>query len=243
MMEYLQRYKNGEYEAVWSELIALGADIRTNEIVYQDAQAVAVETMQRVQQNVVELLAQLRKMKYVFTTRRKKYSPPAKNVEEYIEHIEDIAGFVPLSIKSFMSIVGSVNLTGYFPELDEHGNEWGEEILPDPLVFEYPLKYFRSTFNSWSLDVSEFGIEEIGEFLLEFAPDEYHKENISGGAPYSIKLPNSGIDTFVENEWHKTAFVEYLRDCFHWGGFPGLCRASHPPYEQIRMLTQRLIPF
>lgn len=243
MTTYFQRYQGGDYETVWLELIALGSDIRTDEILFRDAEAVAMETMQRVRQNVLELIAQLRKSKYIFTAFSKKYQPPAKNIKTYIQEIERKVGSMPLSIVAFMSIVGSVDFTGYFPEPDEYGHAWGQAALPDPLVFQYPRSFFRSSFQEWSSNVADFGVNKIGEFALEFAPDEYHKAAISGGVPYSIKLPNASIDALVEDEWHHTTFVAYLRECFRWGGFPGLRRASSPPREYINRLTKRFVLF
>jgi len=54
MATYLERYLNGEYEQVWSELIALGEQVR-QEPIYSDAYAVAEEAMRRVRVNI-ELL-------------------------------------------------------------------------------------------------------------------------------------------------------------------------------------------
>lgn len=243
METYLHRYQDGEYEAVWSELTALGNAIRLDEGLFLDAQAVAAETMQRVQRNVVTLLTQLQNSGYVFKPFSKKYRQPSKKVSAYIARIERRVGPLPLSIAAFMSIVGSVNLIGYFPGLDENGKEWGRELCPDPLVFEYPQSFFRWSVQAWAEDVAEFGKEEAGTFQLEFAPDEYHKDNISGGPPYSIKLPNGGMDALVENEWHHTMFVPYLRECFRWGGFPGLSRMQHPPIELLHDLRKNLVPF
>jgi hypothetical protein len=243
MTTYLQRYQDGDYEAVWMELSALGSDIRTNERLLRDAEAVAMATMQRVRQNTIALMEQLRRSGYIFTSFRNKYHPPSKNIRAYIQEIERKVGSMPLSVVAFMSIVGSIDLTGHFPTSDEYGHAWEQAVLPDPLVFQYPPSFFRWSFQEWSNNVIDFGIEDVGDFVLEFAPDEYHKSNISGGSPYSIKLPNNSIDALVEDEWHHTTFIAYLRECFRWGGFPGLSRASAPPREDINRLTKPLVLF
>lgn len=62
--------------------------------------------------------------------------------------------------------------------------------------------------------------ESRDPFELQLAPDYLHKANISGGVPYSVQLPFSGIDPIFANERHKLPFVDYLRLCFRWGGFP-----------------------
>ena len=45
---------------------------------------------------------------------------------------------------------------------------------------------------------------------------------MSGGAPYSILVPNTAIDGILENESHQTTLVNYLRICLQQGGFPGV---------------------
>jgi hypothetical protein len=73
---------------------------------------------------------------------------------------------------------------------------------------------------------------------MPIAPDNYHKNNVSGGPPYSIIVPNKAIDAKLENEWHTTTFVNYLRICFRHGGFPG--RGSLP--INLVELTRDLLP-
>jgi hypothetical protein len=36
-----------------------------------------------------------------------------------------------------------------------------------------------------------------------------------------MAVPNEGIDGLLLWEPHQTTFVNYLRICFRWGGFPG----------------------
>jgi hypothetical protein len=67
MATYLERYTSGEYEAVWNELMALGAGV-FDQPVHSDALAVARETMRRAQTNIVTILARLKEMGYEFDT-------------------------------------------------------------------------------------------------------------------------------------------------------------------------------
>jgi hypothetical protein len=62
---YLDRYKQGAYEQVWRELMQLGPDVR-EEPVFNDAEAVAQETMRRVRQNIEILIVRLLRLGYVF---------------------------------------------------------------------------------------------------------------------------------------------------------------------------------
>jgi hypothetical protein len=56
-MNYLERYRNGEYEQVWDELRALGPAVR-DEPHYSQAREVAAETMRRVRRHTPSLAGQ-----------------------------------------------------------------------------------------------------------------------------------------------------------------------------------------
>ena len=55
-------------------------------------------------------------------------------------------------------------------------------------------------------------------------------------------LPNAAADAPLEGEWHHTTFVDYLRTCFQWGGFPGLETKKRPPLSVLAYLTEGLLP-
>ena len=63
MTSFLGRYQQGECEAVWAELLALGEQVRT-EPVYTDTLAVARETMRRARFNIETLIPRLRTCGY-----------------------------------------------------------------------------------------------------------------------------------------------------------------------------------
>lgn len=65
MSSFLERYKRGEHEQVWDELVALGSGVR-EEPVYADALAVARETMRRARHNIELLIPRLVAVGYQF---------------------------------------------------------------------------------------------------------------------------------------------------------------------------------
>jgi hypothetical protein len=69
MTTFHDRYKAGEHERVWAELVAIGEAVR-QEPVYTDAVAVARETMRRAQANVETLIDRLHTVGYRFDTAR-----------------------------------------------------------------------------------------------------------------------------------------------------------------------------
>jgi hypothetical protein len=65
VQSYLQRYLAGDHEAVWADLLSLGAQVRA-EPLYTDALAVARETMRRVRENLERLIPRLVAAGYQF---------------------------------------------------------------------------------------------------------------------------------------------------------------------------------
>ncbi len=64
----------------------------------------------------------------------------------------------------------------------------------------------------------------VAPYRIELSPDYLHKTNISGGDPYGIDVPFSGADPAFHDGRHELPFVDYLRHCFRFAGFPLLER-------------------
>jgi hypothetical protein len=136
--------------------------------------------------------------------------PPADDVLNLFAVIEKITkGPIPLSLAGFWQYVGSVNLVGYYPD-------WPDNT--DPLWVDSP-EVTLAELSEWSdLDVSDAEGFALGAVI---SPDVLHKDNVSGGLPYRITLPNAASDAVVLNEGRNMYFVEYLRQALDGGGFPG----------------------
>lgn len=239
------RYLAGEHEQVWKELIALGEKVRS-EAHAVDALAVAYETMHRVEQNVRTLAFRLRDLGYnfvypgssggLFGLRKPKahepiVAPPADVTKKIAELEEQVAGPIPLSLRAFLEVVGEVNLNGDHPTIAPKDSD----IAPDPLMV-------CDIEGALALTSEDYRDEDEDRISLDFAPDALHKANVSGGSPYSIRLPNGSADAPVEDAPHEVTFVEYLRIAFRWGGFPGWEGRANPPAE-LEQLRTGLIPF
>ena len=214
-MNYLERYRNGEHEQVWSDLQALGPLIRQEPYTSQ-AQAVATETMRRVRRNCERLVSRLQSLGYIFGTfpdgTRRSYvgeplTLPSDQMHADCAELEEEAGPVPLSLLAFWQEVGAVDLVGMHPA-------WPDGL--DPLVVDPPEGALSFLFDEDDED------ESLGRFA-GLAPDDLHKDNTSGGDPYGVRLPNPAADFLFEYERHNLLFVPYLRlAILQWGGFPGL---------------------
>jgi hypothetical protein len=236
MESLLSRYRAGEHKQVWAELLALGEAIH-EEPLFSEAYEVARETMSRVRTNVELLIPRLHSIGYKFgiypdgslpAYYSGEHVPPAPDIRGRIAALEGSIGAIPLSLRVFWEVVGSVDLTGYHPEWPEYS---------DPLIV-YPIDGIDTEYDYWREACEENGPEEFGAFGIPIAPDVYHKDNVSGGPPYSIIVPNGTIDAKLEDERHETTFVDYLRICFRCGGFPG---RGHLPLE-LSELTHSLLP-
>ena len=99
-----------------------------------------------------------------------------------------------------------------------------------------------------------FGYEELADrdeafipdledrYILELAPDDCHKAGLSGGGPYYIAIPAPAADGQLYGDQSYGSFVDYLREVFRWGGFPGIARSAVHPTEQLAYLVENLAP-
>jgi len=235
MPTFLDRYRSGEHESVWTELLANGNDIR-HEPIFSDGLAVAYETMIRARENIERLIPRLHNLGYIFESPLSSadplddvvYAPPRPDVQERIAELERPAGVLPLSLRAWYEVVGTVNFKGTHPD-------WPDALL-DPLVVysvERSLDWYH--FMVGEVDAGDRGFETI------IAPDDYHKSHMSGGPPYAIRLPTYAVDALLLYEWHNTTFVNYLRICFRWGGFPGFARCTNRPTRDLTHLSADLL--
>ena len=253
-MNYLERYRNGECEQVWSDLQALGAAVR-EEPHYSEARAVATETMRRVRWTCELLVSRLRALGYLFgtypdgSTAYYKEGPlvgPSNHTRADCAELEAEAGPLPLSLVAFWEEVGVVYFVGMHPE-------WPDGL--DPLVVSPPAAalcdisevagndWFEKSFYSQLKGALGHKNFEAPKFFAGLAPDDLHKDNVSGGDPYGLYLPNPAADFTLVYERHDLPFVAYLRlAILRWGGFPGL-EGRGEPFAPLAALVADLEPF
>lgn len=136
MSTYLQRYLDGEREAVWAELMALGPGIR-QEPLYSDARAVARETMMRARANVELLVERLTALGYHFVSDALGDAPtphvrPSPESLAALRALEDEFGSLPLAIETWYEVVGAVDFMGSYPGLSAY-----ERIDPNNLLMSH----------------------------------------------------------------------------------------------------------
>jgi hypothetical protein len=155
--------------------------------------------------------------------------PPTPQVRKQIARVEKVAGVLPLSLRVFYEVVGSVDWIGTHPTLAPAASD----ICPDPLVV-FPIEDV--------LEEVEGGMEE-GESCITLAPDDLHKADTSGGDPYQVAVPDFRADGELLNERHRLLFVDYLRLCFRLGGFPGYEGIDRGVPAEVATLREGLLEF
>jgi hypothetical protein len=146
-----------------------------------------------------------------------------------------------MTLLSWIREVGDVWLVGTHPR-------WAGSAAADPLVVElegsrYPGDSMRSyvddVWEQWN-DPEAFPDGWQNLFVLPVAPDRLHKDNISGGPPYGVVLPDACVDGLFVGE-AVTPFVAYLNAVFRQGGFP---RDTESPqqWQVKRNLARDLLP-
>lgn len=247
MTTFYDRYCRGFHQEVYNELLA-GQEHIYEPTLQKEALLVTRETMRRIRYNVELLIPRLRELGYLFgeglsQTDEERvyweqeapiYGAPTSETFQQVVMLEQLVGTLPMSLKCWYEEVGSVNLVGMFPSpvLDYH---YGSKL--DPL-FTYTIKSV--------LQMIEGPVEDKTwekEPFLPISPDNLHKYRYSGSGPYHIVLPCNAIDAFIINEPHHTTFVNYLRICLQWGGFPGLEADNRLTHDELEFLTKDLLRF
>ena len=93
-----------------------------------------------------------------------------------------------------------------------------------------------------ALEEIDQGLED-GDGLVTIAPDDLHKADTSGGDPYQMAIPDLRADGELLNERHQLFFVDYLRLCFRFGGFPGYDGLDRGIAAVVACLPEGLLDF
>jgi len=222
-VDLLQRYHDGEHEQVWADLRELGPAVRDDGVL-DDARMVAVETMRRVRHNVEVLRRRLDDAGYRFKDPGRVHLPPPTDVTARLDRFEELNGPLPLSLRAFYEVVGTVDFTQSWDQLVNWYERERRSAPTDPIEYlgEYDplmIEPLIDTYATWDAN--------HGKRSWFLAPDECHKANYSGGMNYHVLLPDDGADFRVygmimsEESLFGEHFVDYLRQTLRGGGFRG----------------------
>jgi hypothetical protein len=218
---WLPRYRDGQRHQVWQELRELGSAVRSPDYL-GPAQEVCDEMARLARQNIEVIVERLTHEGFRFhanddaQTPLVPHIPPTSDADDYAAWLEQRFGSVPLTLLSWIRIVGDVWLVGSHPD-------WPESSAADPLVIQLEGSHFPGASvrdhyaRAW--DHFQARPEVRWPFSLDVAPDRFHKENVSGGGPYGVMVPDACADGLFFAET-TMPFVSYLNWAFKRGGFP-----------------------
>ncbi len=240
------RYQKGYYQEVYDELLTIQERIYEPQI-YEEALRITKEIMRRVRDNIELLIPRLRDIGYHFGEGFSEspeeeayweqaapiYRAPTPETPEHVAELEQLAGTLPLTLKCCYEVVGSVNFVGTFPISENQKDRiaYGSDL--DPL-FIYSVEMVLTMGEGYWHDVNKVSI----------APDRYFKFGYGGGGPYAVQTPCRTFDASLKGyEDLEITFVNYLRQCFRWGGFPGLESDNRLSHDKLEYLTKDLLSF
>ncbi len=228
-MTLYDRYINGQTEQVYQDIYALGQDAFLPENL-QDIEKVLTETFHRVAYNLEIIYEELVAINYLFKADpeynfEKSLHRPLPDTDILLQQLDEAVkpfGFVPLSMKFFYKIVGGVNFVWDYETNEDFMWEMADPIQITSLdaVLETVMEEW------WHEEIQQYIDDEDNEdAFIELAADDLHKDNMSGGQPYAIQITKKhSIDSSFVNERNNTTFINYLRICFEYCGFPGITR-------------------
>lgn len=261
MLSYYRRYLDGDCEAVWADLIGLGAEVR-HEYVYPDAVTVIAETLRRARHNVSLLHGRLTEWGFRFALPDRSLVWAAEGADQDIDHLEATLGQLPLLAKAWYEFFDSVN---FLPAREEgsHSLElpnYGFECLVvDSLSIA--LKQWEETCEEYDCAVAEDCAAadadpaeetDTSEPLGFYGWDPRKAPVLWVGTPATncvqrgFSLPDVGVDGVFYNEGAGDVyFIEELRACFRWGGFRFLewfRDSTDPVLPGVRLAGRELVP-
>jgi len=208
---------------------------------------VALESLSKCADAIAVLSENLRDIGYVWISSEK---IPADILERNIHIIETKTGLsIPKILVGFWELVGGVSFIdlGNYRHTDfweAHGirTKYGfADGLHVEICNDEWTSYVCDDYIYWKENFTPDGSDG---FILSLSPDGYHKDNISGGAPYGVSLESTWKPTWQKFEWSGemqpvTAlasppdFFSYLRTTIlECAGFPALL--GIPAYESIK---------
>lgn len=185
-----------------------------------------VIVMGRVRRNA-ELLAQrLAALGWKPLTGSMVGKPRAPSFREMAEVERIGAGSLPLALRVFWEIVGSLDFVWDYQSSATPPDLFGGVSLLtlDPLYLEGP-EMLSPALVEWREMIAAGDMAPTGPFCLELSPDDFHKANVSGGPAYGVALPTHDADPMFGGIGFSMRLTEYLQFAFRWGGFPGLAKA------------------
>jgi hypothetical protein len=215
----------------------------------------ALESLSKCSEAMAVLSENLKNIGYVWV-----YSEriPDQVIKKNVRLIETETGFsIPRVLVSFWRLVGGISLVDL--RNYRHVDFWKDNGISTKYGFTDGLHVDACT-DEWAsficddyLDWKEFAApDESEDFLLSLSPDGYHKDKISGGAPYGVLSGSTWKPIWQNFEWSGVVrpvtalagppdFLSYLRTTIlECAGFPALLGV--PAFDSMKEKILRGVP-
>ncbi len=257
MENLYQRYKNEVKSKVWQDLLSL----ETKELAKHkdDIQLILDFFVKGMKHNIEVLSFYLKDSNYVFTktkengvgliTRDPEKEPTysftssssSMNNMNDLQYLTKDYGNIPLIFSEVYKEIEYINFEGYFPE-------WRDRNYLNPIPLLDPIVFMSLEMVSLMFEINDKStLVENDQYYLGFSPTAYTKENTSDDGMYGVFLHKENrMDSKMANYKRDLWFSDYLRNCFDWGGFPGLAYVNNIPnndsnLELIRNIRKEMI--
>jgi hypothetical protein len=217
------------------------------------AEAATREAVLGCRQALVEITRQLSDLKYPVS---QTILPSGADLGEQIAKIKTKTGSdIPEPVVRFWQSIGGVSLIDgkdyahtEFWKAQGITAEFCDGLVIDGCTTEW-VSFVLGEFEDWQHQAAD----GRGDFVMYLAPDGYHKDNISGGAPYGVLLGENWVPTWQNFRWSNKRpesassdnvdLIEYLRiSVLECAGFPGL--HGDEAFEPIRKhLLENVVAF
>jgi len=258
MSQMLEQFLDGDTEGAWEQARNLGPAAFSDDY-SSDVRALAIETARRVDRNVDRLISQLDHLQFRFAEPERAHVRPVRNVSDRLRQLESSLGTligepapVPTILWVLAEYVGEVVLLGSAERWSPPTYQFDDLEPGVSATYADPLAIF--VLSGLELAEGDFADpsyleQQAGDGMppeLLIAPDRFHKANHSGGSQ-TIDWPSWSPDPILRDANRrgqpKLTVVQYLRESFEWGGFPGF--ADYPdsaPTADIEFLAADLEP-
>ncbi|MEU9131002.1 hypothetical protein AB0D08_23370 [Kitasatospora sp. NPDC048540] len=230
MTSYHRRYADGEHEAVWAELRALGP---VPDALREDVAAVAESTMLRADRQIGRIEEQLAGLGFVpaWLVRER----PTGDCLAALDRLAAEIGRLPAAYEAGLRVLGGVSFVGDCAALGL-GHRYPAAagpprhvapLYPDPLWLP-SVECLREEWEEYRKDAGEYPDLPPEDGFHQGFPDTPHRAdgprraNVSG-AGFDLALPDDCADPVVDGVGGRPGItlVGYLRTSIAWGGFPG----------------------
>lgn len=212
----LDLYCSGAIDDAWALIDSLSV-LELDEQEQRSHDELAANIAGIIRSNIAITIDHLQRLDYLFCWANEDFEhkadmdvwrPPTPLEISLSKKLAEVGGIGTLG-HVWLEKIGRLDLIGY------HAS-WGK-FAGEPLVVHIGFD------ESWVDIIDYMYHEDEGApltFGVEFSPDSYHKENVSGGPCYEILGPTNTFDSVVDLESGKMSFRTYLNTQFKQGCLP-----------------------